>query len=54
MHRHRFADDEAIGDKLADCLTRVGIADLADFVRVKPDLTLAAAGNRRGESFLGP
>lgn len=43
VHSHRFSDDEAIGDELADCLTRVGIADLIDFIGIEPDLSFTAS-----------
>ena len=52
VHRHGLADDEAIGDELADGLARVGVADLVDFVRVQPDLALAAAGHGRRQALL--
>ena len=38
MHCDGLADDEAIGNELADSLTGVGIRDFIDFVRVQPDL----------------
>ena len=43
MHGNLFADNEAIGDELADGLARVGVGDFVNFVRVEPDLALAAA-----------
>lgn len=53
VHRHGLADDEAIGHKFADGLTGVGVADLADFVGIEPDLALTAADHRGGEPLLG-
>lgn len=43
MHDDGLADDEAIGDELANGLSRVRVADLADLVRIQPDLVLATA-----------
>lgn len=53
MHRHGLADDQAIGDELADCLARVGVGDFVDFVGVEPDLAFAAAGHGGGKTLLG-
>lgn len=53
MHSDRFADDEAIADKFADGLARVGVGDLVHFVRVEPDLAFAAADYSGGEALLG-
>lgn len=52
MHSDRFADDEAIADELADCLARVRVGDLVDFVWVEPDLAFAAADHGGGEALL--
>lgn len=52
MHSDLFADDEAIGYELADGLTRVGVGDFIDFVRVEPDLALTAARDGGGEPLL--
>ena len=52
VHSNGLADDEAIGDELADGLTGVGVRDLVDFVGVEPDLALAAADDRRGQALL--
>ncbi len=52
VHRNLFADDEAIGDELADCLAGVGIGDFADFVGVEPDLALSAAYDGGREALL--
>ena len=52
MHGDLFADNEAIGHKFVDRLTRVGVGDFVNFIWVKPDLTLAAANDRSCESFL--
>ena len=52
VHRDGLADDEAIGDELANGLTGVCVRDFVDFVRVEPDLALAAAGDRRRKALL--
>lgn len=52
MHGDVFAYDEAIGYKLSDRLTRVGIRDLRYLIWVKPDLALATANNGGGKPFL--
>lgn len=52
MHGDLLADDEAIGDELADGLAGVGVGDLGGFVGVEPDLAFAAAGHGGGEAFL--
>lgn len=53
VHGDWLADNEAIGDELSDGLTRVGVANLVDFVWVEPDLPLAASYNGRREALLG-
>ena len=52
MHGDGLANDEAIGDELADGLAGVGVGDLIDFVRVEPDLALAAVGYGRRQALL--
>lgn len=52
MHCDLFADDESIGDELADGLTRIGVRDFAGFIRVQPDLALSAANYRGRETLL--
>ena len=52
VHGDGFADDEAIADQLADCLTGIGIGDLVGLVRVEPDLAFAAADHCGGQAFL--
>ena len=52
VHRRRLLDDEAIGNQLPDRLSRIGVANLGDFVGVEPDLVLAAAEDRRGQALL--
>ncbi len=42
MHGDWLSDDEAIGDKLADGLARVGVGYFVDFIRIKPDFALTA------------
>jgi len=53
VHGDGLADDEAIGDELADGLAGVGVGDLVDLVGVEPDLSLAAANNGGGQALLG-
>ena len=53
MHGDGLADDEAIGDELADGLAGVGVGDLVDFVRVQPDLALAAVSHGGRQALLG-
>ena len=53
MHGDGLADDEAIGDELADGLAGVGVGDFADFVGVEPDLALAAVRDRGRQALLG-
>ena len=53
VHGDGLPDDEAILDELADGLPRVGVGDFAGFVRVEPDLALAAADDGRREALLG-
>lgn len=53
VHGDRLLDDEAIGNELADGGTAVGVGDLVDLVGVKPDLALAAAGDRARQALLG-
>lgn len=45
VHGDGLADDEAIGDELADGLAGVGVGDLVDLVGVEPDLALSAAND---------
>ena len=53
MHGDLLANDETIGHELADCLTRVGVGDFVHFIRVEPNLTLAATNDGGGEALLG-
>lgn len=50
--RDGLADDEAIGNELANGLARVGVRDFVDFVGIEPDLALATANNRGSETLL--
>lgn len=52
VHGDGLADDEAIGDELADGLAGVGVGDLVDLVGVEPDLALAAAEDIGREALL--
>lgn len=47
-----LADDEAVGNELADGLAGVGVADLVDLVGIEPDLVLATANDRGGQALL--
>lgn len=53
VHRDLFPNNEAIGHEFADCLAGVGIGDFVDFIRIKPDLALAAPNYGCGKSLLG-
>jgi hypothetical protein len=53
VHCDWLADDEAIGDELADGLAGVGVGDLVDLIGIEPDLALSAADDRRREALLG-
>lgn len=52
VHGDGLADDEAIGDELADGLAGVGVGDLVHFVRVQPDLAFAAVGHAGRQALL--
>jgi hypothetical protein len=54
VHGDGLLDDEAIGNKLANRLAGVGIADLADLAGVEPDLALADAQDGGRKPLLGP
>jgi len=53
VHCDGLADDEAIGDELADGLAGVGVGDFVHFIGVEPDLALAAADHGSRKAFLG-
>jgi hypothetical protein len=53
VHSNRLADDESIGNELADGLAGVGVGDLVDLVGVEPDLALSASNDGRRETLLG-
>jgi hypothetical protein len=52
VHGDGLADDEAIGNELADGLAGVGVRDLIDFVGIQPDLALSASDNGRRKALL--
>lgn len=52
VHGDGLADDEAIGDQLADGLAGVGVRDFVDFIGVEPDLALSASNDGRREALL--
>lgn len=52
VHRDRLADNETIGDELANGLTGVGIGDFAHLIRVQPDLALSTTDHGGREAFL--
>ena len=52
MHSDLLANDEAIGDELADCLAGVGVGDFVHFIWIEPDLALTAANDRGREALL--
>lgn len=53
MHGDRLADNEAIGDELANSGAAVGVGDLVDLVGVEPNLALAAACDGTRQALLG-
>lgn len=53
VHGDRLADNEAIGEELADRLAGVGVGNLVDFGGVEPDLAFTAAHDGGGEPLLG-
>lgn len=53
VHSRRLADDEAIGNQLADSLAGVGVGDLGGLVGIEPDLALSASDDGRREALLG-
>lgn len=52
VHGDRLSDDEAIGHEFADRLAGVGLSNLGHFIRVEPDLALAAAYYGSGQALL--
>jgi len=52
VHCDGLADDEAIGDELADGLAGVCVRDFADFVGVEPDLALSTSNDGCREALL--
>lgn len=52
MHCDGLADNEAIGNELADSLAAVGVGDLVDLIGVEPDLALAAVGDGGRQALL--
>ena len=52
MHCDRLADDEAIGNKFADGIARIGVGDFALFIGVQPDLALAATDDGGRQALL--
>ena len=52
MHGDLLADDEAIGDELADGLAGVGIGDFRGLVRIEPDFALPAPNDGGCEALL--
>lgn len=52
VHGDGLADDEAIGDELADGLARVCVGNLAGLVGVEPDLALTAADDGGSQALL--
>lgn len=52
VHGDLFADDEPIGDELADGLAGIGVGYFGSLVRIEPDLTFAAADHRGRQALL--
>jgi hypothetical protein len=53
VHGDGLADDEAIGDELADGLAGVGVGDFVDLVGIEPNLALSTADHGGREALLG-
>jgi len=53
VNSNGLADDQSIADQFSDGLSGIGVGDLVDFVRIKPDLALAAANDGRSQALLG-
>ena len=53
MHGNGLADDEAIGNELANRLAGVCVGDFVHLIGVEPDLTLAAPDDGGGKALLG-
>jgi len=53
VHGDWLADDQSIGNQLADGLAGVGVGDLGDLIWVEPDLALAASDDGSREALLG-
>ena len=53
MHSDLLANDETIGHELANSLAGIGVGDFVHFIRIKPDLALAAANDGGREALLG-
>ena len=53
MHSDLLANDETIRHELADSLAGVGVGDFVHFIRIEPDLALAAANDGGREALLG-
>ena len=54
VHGNGFTDDEAITNEFADGLAGIGVGDFVHFVRIEPDLALAAANHGGCEALLRP
>ena len=52
VHSDLFADDEAIGDKLADGLAGVGVGNFRGLVGVEQDFAFAATNDGGCEALL--
>ena len=52
VHGNRLANNKSIANQFSNCLSGVGIGDFVDFVRIEPDLALAAAHYGRSKALL--
>jgi hypothetical protein len=52
MNLSRLANNQTILDQTANVLTRVGVGDLVDFVRVDPNLAFTALEDGSGQTLL--
>ena len=52
VHSDLLANDQTIRHELADGLAGVGVGDFVHFIRIKPDLALAATNDGGRETLL--
>ena len=52
MDSNRFLDNKTILDELSNVLTRIGVGDFINFIRIQPNLFLSTFHNRCGKPLL--